>query len=299
LKAVIVVERFDDPRVAAFRNVKDAASRSGGVFLAESELVIARVFDSGCLIKALLVSPGRFDRLAARIETTQLAQRKRFGSDDAGFGVFVCEQEILDAVVGFPLHRGCLAICERPELPSPETLLRKAQTVVVLDDVVDPDNIGSVFRHVAGFGADAVLLSAHAGDPLYRKAVRAAMGWVLEVPYSRMANRDALLPSLHALGFVTIALTPRRSASTLRSVVNALRRTDRVALLLGAEAPGLSEDTIAGASYQARIPMTEHVDSLNVATAGALALYELTAAHPGRIVTRNAPSEFADLDQAV
>jgi tRNA G18 (ribose-2'-O)-methylase SpoU len=288
---VIAVERSDDPRISAFLNVKDAASRSAGVFLAESELVITRVFDSGCFVKALLVSRSRFERLDSRIEKAQAVQRARFGAD-AAFSVFVCEQSTLEAVVGFPLHRGCLAICKRPGLPAVETLLVGARTVMVLDDVVDPDNIGSVFRHVAGFGADAVVLSAHAGDPLYRKSVRSSMGWVLEVPYTRAERRESLLPSLHTSGFATIALTPRRGAPTLRSVVDGLRPLDRVALLLGAEAPGLSDDTIANATYQARIPMTEHVDSLNVATAGALALYELTTAHPGRIVARAAPPEF-------
>jgi tRNA G18 (ribose-2'-O)-methylase SpoU len=328
---VQTIERFDDPRVAAFRNVKDAASRQAGVFLAESELVITRVFDSGYSIKALLVSTSRFERLASRIElakeahiarsalsarsaqsalTAHLRQAPTIQSTecthtadtppatqtpdagDAGFPVFVCEQPILEAIVGFPLHRGCLAICYRPELPSADVLLRDANTVVVLDDVVDPDNIGSLFRHVAGFGADAVVLSANAGDPLYRKSVRASMGWVLEVPHTRLPTRESLLPTLDSLGFTTIALTPRRDAPTLRSVVELLRPTDRVALLVGAEAPGLTDHTIANATYQARIPMTEHVDSLNVATAGALALYELTTAHPNRITLRTAPPEW-------
>jgi tRNA G18 (ribose-2'-O)-methylase SpoU len=297
---VQTIERFDDPRVAAFRNVKDAASRQAGVFLAESELVLTRVFDSGYSIKALLVSTSRFERLASRIDLAQTLQSKATNEStkttdagDAGFPVFVCEQPTLEAIVGFPLHRGCLAICYRPELPGAEVLLRDANTVVVLDDVVDPDNIGSLFRHVAGFGADAVVLSANAGDPLYRKSVRASMGWVLEVPHTRLPTRESLLPMLDGLGFITIALTPRRDAPTLRSVVQLLQPTDRVALLLGAEAPGLADHTIANATYQARIPMTEHVDSLNVATAGALALYELTTAHPNRITLRDAPPEWA------
>ena len=294
---MIVVDRFDDPRIALFRNPKDAASRTSGDFLAVSDLVIARVFDSGCSIRAILVSPRRYDRLAPRIEVAQVAHKNLYGNH-AEFSVFVCEQSILEATVGFPLHRGCLAICHRPDLPSCEALLRDAKTVVVLDDVVDPDNIGSLFRHVAGFGADAVVLSANAGDPLYRKSVRASMGWVLEVPYTRLPTREGLLPSLYSSGFVTIALTPSRDAPTLRSVVDSLQPTDRVALLLGAEAPGLSEYTMANATYQARIPMTEHVDSLNVATAGALALYEFTTAHPSRIVARTAPPEFGEFDHS-
>jgi tRNA G18 (ribose-2'-O)-methylase SpoU len=118
------------------------------------------------------------------------------------------------------------------------------------------------------------------------------MGWVLEVPHTRLPTRESLLATLDGLRFITIALTPRRGAPTLRSVVELLRPTDRVALLLGAEAPGLTDHTIANATYQARIPMTEHVDSLNVATAGALALYELTTAHPNRITLRTAPPEW-------
>ena len=306
---VLWIEHFDDSRVAMFRNVKDAASRSRGVFLAESELVISRVFDTGFTAQALLVSESRFARMATRIHEAQAAQVSQVSlrsllpqasqfkptqalGRDPGFEVFVCEQSTLEAIVGFPLHRGCLAICYRQGLPTPQELLARAQTVVVLDDVVDPDNIGSVFRHVAGFGLDGVVLSANAGDPLYRKSIRASMGWVLEVPYARLPNRDSLLPTLHDAGFKTIALTPRRDAPTLRSVVGSLLPTDRVAFLLGAEAPGLPDQTISGATYQARITMTMHVDSFNVATAGALALYELTAAHPNRIVQRNAPPEF-------
>jgi tRNA G18 (ribose-2'-O)-methylase SpoU len=290
---VIAVERSDDPRVAMFRNIKDAASRSAGVFLAESELVISRVFDAGFQVKAILASRSRFDRLAERIDQAQMAQIAKHGAS-ALLLVFVCDQPVLEAIVGFPLHRGCIAICQRSELPSARTLLSEARTVVVVDDVVDPDNIGAVFRHVAGFGGDALLLSAHAGDPLYRKSVRASMGWVLEIPYARLPTRESLLPTLHDSGFVTLALTPRHDAPTLRSVVDTLKPTDRVAVLLGAEAPGLSDQTIANATYQARIPMAAHVDSFNVATVGALALYELTTAHPTRIVQRCAPADFDD-----
>ena len=287
---VLAVERFDDPRVTMFRNVKDAASRTAGLFLAESELVVSRVFGAGFAVKALLVSEHRFDRMESMIDRAQAAQISVCGAP--AFEVFVCSQPTFEAIVGFPLHRGCLAIGYRRELPATETLLSRAKTIVVLDDVVDPDNLGSIFRHVAGFGADGVVLSANAGDPLYRKSVRASMGWVLEVSYSRLETRESLLPTLHDGGFVTVALTPRRDAPTLRSVVGALRPSDRVALLLGAEAPGLSDQTIANATYQARIPMTAHVDSLNVATAGALALYELTTAHPDRIVQRLGLPEF-------
>ena len=290
--AIEHIERADDPRVARFRNVKDAASRSAGLFLAESELVVARVFDAGVSVSALLVTPNRLERLTSRIAEAQGLGTE--GSNRRTFPIFVGEQPLVEAIVGFAMHRGCLAICERAPLPTPKILLADARTIVVLDDVVDPDNVGSVFRHVAGFGADGILLSAHAGDPLYRKSVRSSMSWVLEVNYARLPTRDSLLPTLHDGGFVTIALTPRRNAPSLRSVIQALQPTERVALVLGAEVQGLPDKTIAEATYQARIPMTTHVDSLNVATAGALALYDLTTAHPNRIVERTPLTDWLD-----
>ena len=189
--------------------------------------------------------------------------------------------EILDRVVGFPLHRGVLALVTRPSLPTLTQILPKAGgVVVVLEDVVDPDNVGSVFRHAAGFGADAVVLTEHAGDPLYRKAVRTSMGWVLDVAYTRLGPGPEVIDQLTGHGYVTVALTPDRKAVPLEKVFASIGTAAPVALMLGAESPGLKPETLARSTYQARIPMTGHVDSLNIATAAAIALYELRRSRP-------------------
>lgn len=257
------ITSVDDQRIADFVGIKDVARRRAGTFVAESELVIDRLLESPHPIRAVLLAPNRLRRLEDRLEA-------RIGAAP----VFVAEQEILDEIVGFPLHRGGIAIAERLPLPDPVSLLATARRVVVLEDVVDPDNVGSVFRHAAAFGADVVLLSANAGDPLYRKAVRTSMGWVLTTPYTRAGSREELVPLLHDAGLLTLAMTPAHDAVDLREIAPSLAHR-RIAVLLGAEAPGLTDDTLARANHRVRIPIGERVDSLNVATAAAIAMYEL------------------------
>ncbi len=249
-----------DRRVDMYRNLKDVAQRVNGCFIAESELVLERVLGSDLEIASAFVTDQRYGRLAARF------------ASHADFAVFVASAAVLDAVVGFPMHRGVLALVRRPALPSPDALLRSASRVVVLEDVVDPDNVGSIFRHAAAFSADAVLLSAHAGDPLYRKAVRTSMGRVLDVPYARVGDRDELLEVLRRNGLTSFAFTPRGTTDLRELATHGL---SRVATLFGAEAPGLRDATIGGANWSVRIPINPTIDSLNVATAAAIAMYEL------------------------
>jgi tRNA G18 (ribose-2'-O)-methylase SpoU len=243
-------------------------------FIAESELVLLRVLAAGSPVRAVLLEESRYRRLASSL-------------DAVDGPVFVAEASVLDAIVGFALHRGVLGLVDRPPEREASAMLRTVRAeasrphpstpcVVVLHDVVDPDNVGSVFRHSAGFGAAAVVLSAHAGDPLYRKAVRTSMGWSLGVPYARVASSE-LLALLRSEGFHPIALTPRRSAQPLAHVV-AATAGEPVAFVVGSEHEGLPDDIIDGADHAARIEMTSHVDSFNVATSVAIALYEWTRA---------------------
>lgn len=258
----VVVTDPADPRVAAYRDLKDAARRRAGSFIAESELVIRRLLLSRFPMASALLTPQRFDRLRAALP--------------AAVPVFVAEQPVLDALVGFPLHRGALALAERGELPAVADVLLGARVVVVLEDVVDPDNVGAVFRHVAGLGAHAVVLSPHAGDPLYRKAVRSSMGWALHVPWTRIGDGDwpHVLDRLRADGWFIVATTPHDPASALWQ----LRVPDdrRLVVLLGSEHAGLTVEALAASDARVRVPLAHGVDSLNVATAAALVLYELT-----------------------
>jgi tRNA G18 (ribose-2'-O)-methylase SpoU len=251
-----------DRRLDDYRELKDATRKREGTFIAESELVIRRLFDSRFTTLSVLVTPQRFTRLA--------------GDIPASVEVLVAGEDIINSVVGFPLHRGAVALGHRDaSVASLEELVERSHTVVVLEDVVDPDNIGAVFRHSAAFGVDAVVLSPHAGDPLYRKAIRASMGWCLHVPWIRLAEHDwpSALDTLRSHHWDVLGLTPHSEAPTLPQVLTP--RPNRVALLLGTEHVGLSERALAAVSKPVRIPMAPGVDSLNVATTAAIALYEL------------------------
>jgi tRNA G18 (ribose-2'-O)-methylase SpoU len=259
MPTVSITDASDD-RVRTYRNLKDVAQRVNGCFIAESELVLDRILDSDLEVVSVFVTDQRYGRLASRLESRP------------HLAVYTTAPPVLDAVVGFPMHRGVLALVRRPVLPSPDVLLGSVSRVVVLEDVVDPDNVGSIFRHAAAFGADAVLLSTHAGDPLYRKAVRTSMGRVLDVRYARVGIHDDLLDVLRRNGLTSLAFTPK-GTTDLRDF--AALGLQRIAALFGAEAPGLRDSTIEGADWSVRIPIDPAIDSLNVATSAAIAMYEL------------------------
>ncbi len=263
---VHVVSAEDDPALAPFRRLKDATQRSLGNFIIESERVLERMIELGTPIESVLVTPSRRERVAAAVATTR-------GVDGHPL-VIVADPEMVERAIGFALHRGVVAIARRPSTLDPAAALASARRVVVLEDVVDPDNVGSVFRHAAAFGAGLVVLSEHAGDPLYRKAVRTSMGWVLDVPWMRVAAASELVPTLHRAGFTTIALTPSGDVGIDDARLPRSAEA-RVAVLLGSEHDGLREATLACASHRVRIPIAGHVDSLNVATAAAIAMFSL------------------------
>lgn len=255
----VSIDEIADVRLDPFRSLKDVGQRQRGLFIIESERVLERSLTLGLTIEALLVTPSRWRRLSGGLNENVLA-------------AFVAEPDVVDATVGFPLHRGVVALARRPAPLDVNVLLAASRRVVVLEDVVDPDNVGSVFRHAAAFGADAVLLSEHAGDPLYRKAVRTSMGWVLDVPWVRIAERDDLIGTLHRHGFVTLAFTPSGDKD-LRALMSSM--DERLAIVLGAESDGLLDSTMAACRERVRIDIAPHVDSLNVATAAALGMFEL------------------------
>ena len=261
-----VVSTSNDPALDPFRQLKDATQRRRGNFIVESERVLERLIELGITIEAVLVTPSRWDRVSATVTAAHGAHGPP--------AVIVADPAVVDATIGFALHRGIVAIARRPPTLEPSVTLASARRIVVLEDVVDPDNVGSVFRHAAAFGADLVVLSEHAGDPLYRKAVRTSMGWVFDVPWTRVAKAQELIPTMHRAGFTTIALTPAGEVGIDDACLP--RSSDaRVALLLGSESDGLRNATLEAASHRVRIPIASHVDSLNVATAAAIALFTL------------------------
>ena len=277
------IDTPDDTRLDQFRNVKGQNRRNDGTFVAESELVLERLFASGITVRAILLTPARADRLASSL-TEHCVDHDGVQTVD----VFAADQPIIDLVVGYALHRGVISVAERPVARSAAGILETARTIVVLEEVMDPDNVGSVFRHCAGFGVDAIVLCGSTGDPLYRKTIRTSMGWTLQTPYAQVDRTDDLLRLLRAHGFVTLALTPSPSADTVSSVLNEYQPAAKMAFLLGAEGPGLKPETLEEADHRVRIPLAAGVDSLNVATATAIALYALIHAHPERLASGRA-----------
>jgi tRNA G18 (ribose-2'-O)-methylase SpoU len=189
--------------------------------------------------------------------------------------VFVGPTDMLKQLTGFDMHRGALASMHRPKLPPVDQLLREARRVVVLEDIVDHTNVGAIFRSVAGLGADAVLITPRCADPLYRRSVRVSMGTVLQIPWTRLPEWPEAAVLLHEAEFHIAALALSDNAIDLADFAD--RAPERVAIVLGAEGDGLSAAALTNADSIVTIPMMHGVDSLNVASATAVALYALRA----------------------
>jgi tRNA G18 (ribose-2'-O)-methylase SpoU len=262
------INSLDDPRVEDFRNVRDAdLVGRRGVFIAEGELVVrALVEGSRFGVKSLFLSEKRAEAMADVIE--------RIGERGP---VYVAPQNVMDGVVGFHIHRGVLACGERGAAPDAAALVaglpRGRARVLALQTLANHDNVGGLFRNAAAFGVGCVLLDSQSCDPLYRKAIRVSMGAALRVPFARVEMAEAI-DLLRAHGFVTCALTPGADAEDI-DVFAAHNAPERVALLLGAEGPGLTQGVIEAADVRLRIPIATDVDSLNVNVAGAVGLFTL------------------------
>jgi tRNA G18 (ribose-2'-O)-methylase SpoU len=251
-----------DPRIADFRDLTNADRRPDrpggkGLVIAEGVPVVRRLLASPYPPRAVLGVPGRLADLAADLA-------------GAPFPVYTTSADVLTRTVGFHLNRGVLAAADRAPEPAPGPLLAVARRVLVLEGVNDHENLGALFRNAAGLGVDAVLLGPRCADPLYRRSVRVSMGHVLRVPFVRLESWARLRAAL--AGFTVLALAPHPPSVPLSTVDPS---APRVALLLGAEGPGLSAEALAAADRRVRIPMAAGVDSLNVATAAAIALYHL------------------------
>ncbi len=251
-----------DPRLGDYRDLRDVELRKHveaehGLFLAEGEKVVRRSVEAGFTARSFLMAPRWLEGLSDVLDRSDAP-------------CYVLSEQLAEEVTGFHVHRGALASLERRPLPSVSSVLGDARTVVVLEDVVDHTNVGAIFRSAAALGVDAVLLSPRCADPLYRRAVKVAMGAVFSVPYARLEGWYDAVEELGEEGFTTVALTPAADAVEIEEAVRGL---DRVALLLGSEGPGLSRRWMAAADRRAVIPMAEGVDSLNVAAATAVACY--------------------------
>jgi len=253
-----------DPRLHDYRDIKDArvaGHGKGGKFVAESEVVVRRLLASGLRVDSVLLTAPRLTALEAVLPSE--------------VPIYVVAQEVMDGVAGLPVHRGCLAVGERPaDAHVPEGVRR----VVVLEDLVDVDNVGALVRNAAAFGVDALLLSPRCADPYYRKAIRVSAGAVFALPIVRAERWPTDLVALrdhHGLALLGAALDAE--ATPLHTFIPPAR----YALVLGAEGPGLALETKRLCDALITIPMV-NADSLNVATAGAVILDGLRSPRPDR-----------------
>lgn len=260
----IEITSVDDPRIKVFAKLTEAQLRNSlnpeeGLFIAESPKVIRVALDAGLKPVALL------------------CERKHLAGDAAdiiacmrGIPVYTGSREVLAEITGYTLTRGVLCAMRRPELPSVEELCAGARRVVVIDDVSDTTNIGSIFRSAAALGMDAVFLTPTSCDPLNRRAVRVSMGSVFLIPWTRL---EGGLGRLRDRGFKTVAMALRHNSVEISDPV--LKSEPRLAIVMGTEGEGLPIETIDSADYVVKIPMHHGVDSLNVAAAAAIAFYAL------------------------
>jgi tRNA G18 (ribose-2'-O)-methylase SpoU len=254
-----------DPRLDDFRDLNSVDRRpdlpSGkGLVIAEGVLVVQRMLASRFRPRALLGTARRLTELEADLTSVD-APYYRVGAD------------VMAEVVGFHLNRGVLASASRPAELTVAQVLDGARTVAVLEGVNDHENLGSIFRNAAGLGVDAVIFGVGCADPLYRRAVRVSMGHALLVPYAWAQSWPGDLHILRDNGFRVLALTPDPAAHTVAEAMAEVAE-DKVAFLVGAEGPGLTEWAMRASDMRVRIPMSRGTDSLNVATAAALAFYE-------------------------
>lgn len=262
---MINIVSLDDQRVADYRRLADPDSiRDAGLFVAEGRLVVRR----------LLATPRFHTRSVLVTEAARESLGDVLDAAPAAVDIFLVDQSTMNAIAGFNIHRGCLALAERPAQATLETLpLDRLARVVVMEGVNNPDNVGGIFRSAAAFGVEAVVLGPASGDPLYRKAVRTSMAATLAIPFVDAGPWPDAIHTLRAHGLRVLALTPSADA---RSIDDVPRDLERVAILVGAEGEGLSAKAMAAADECVTIPMSGLADSLNVTVAASVALFALS-----------------------
>ncbi|GFG54088.1 rRNA methyltransferase [Mycolicibacterium agri] len=265
MSPVVDVADPADPRLDDFRDLNSVDRRpdlpSGkGLVIAEGVLVVQRMLASRFRPRAMLGTDRRLQELTADLQ-------------DCDAPYYRVNAEVMAEVVGFHLNRGVLASASRPPELTVEAVIDGARTVAVLEGVNDHENLGSIFRNAAGLGVDGVLFGTGCADPLYRRAVRVSMGHALLVPYAWATAWPRDLNTLRDKGFRIMAMTPDPAARTLADAMAEVG-DQPVAILVGAEGPGLTETAMRASDVRVRIPMSRGTDSLNVATAAALAFYE-------------------------
>ncbi len=271
---VIEITDFSAPELDVYARLTEAQllnrfEPAKGMFIAESPKVIHRALDAGCQPVSLLMERKDIDGSAAEI----IARCPEIP-------VFTADEDLLCNLTGYHLTRGVLCAMRRPKLPTVEEICGSARRVVVLENVQNPTNVGAIFRSAAALGMDAVLLTPGCSNPLYRRSARVSMGTVFQIPWTFIGNDITDWPHpgmdrLKEMGFKTVSMALRNDSYSIDDP--RLRQEDKLAILMGSEGDGLTDDTLAFCDFTVKIPMYHGVDSLNVAAASAVAFWELRA----------------------
>ena len=270
---IIEITDFAAPELDVYARLtegqlKSRADLTKGLFISESPNVILRALDGGYEPVSLLMERKHIEGQAREVVA-------RCGD----IPLYTAPLPVLTQLTGFPLTRGVLCAMRRRPLPALEEVLRDARRIAVLEDIMNPTNVGAIFRSAAALGMDAVLLTPSCSDPLYRRAVRVSMGTVFQIPWTHIGEELTDWPhpgleTLHSLGFRTAAMALREDSVSIDDP--GLMAEDKLAIVLGTEGEGLADGTIADCDYTVRIPMSHGVDSLNVAAASAVAFWQLS-----------------------
>lgn len=272
---IIEISNLNLPELAVYAELSEGQllnrhEPEKGLFIAESPKVVLRALDAGYEPVSLLVE-NRL--LTAEDETGEILQKC------GDIPVYTAEFDVLTQITGFKLTRGMLCAMHRKPLPSPEEICRNTSRIAILEDAMNPTNVGAIFRSAAALHMDAVLLTPFCSNPLYRRAIRVSMGNVFLIPWTFLDEKyvswkENGVEYLRSLGFATASMAISDDSVSISDL--ALKREEKLAIILGTEGDGLSEKTIADSDYTVKIPMSPGVDSLNVAAASAVAFWELT-----------------------
>ena len=266
MHSIFEIRDFSAPELDIYARLTEnqlvnRADPENALFIAESPVVIGRALDAGCVPVSFLMEKKHVE-----------GKGRELISRCGDIPVFAADLDVLTKLTGFHLTRGMLCAMRRPMLPEAADICHDACRVAVLENVMNPTNIGAIFRSAAALGMDAVLLTSAGSDPLYRRAIRVSMGTVFQVPWTYLPEGN-WQGFLHSLGFKTAAMALREDSLSIADA--RLTAEEKLAVVLGTEGDGLANETIEHCDYTVRIPMSHGVDSLNVAAASAVAFYQL------------------------
>lgn len=264
---LIPIHSIEQPELQIYTNYNETQLKhyyepAPGLFIAESPNVIERALNGGYEPISFLID--------AAIDLKKLLPI----AEKYDVPVLVTDTPVFQQLMGYPMTRGILCLLRRKELPNPATLLDKARRIVILENVVNPTNVGAIFRSAAALNMDAVLMSPGCSDPLYKRAARVSVGTVFQIPWTILPDWEANgMNFLHSQGFKTVAMALTDQSISINDP--RLQQEEKLAILMGTEGDGLHRETIDACDYTVKIPMSHGVDSLNVAAASAIAFWEL------------------------